>query len=165
MKKVLFFFLMLMLGSTWIACNSTDKKSTNNEDDLESEEAIRKMEEEEIGKQQGLSRSDSVLIQAYKDDKTTISIDDLNKNISYSAMAKILYINGNQKLAAVLGIMSKGMGEIIIQKEGGKAIKLPQTKANGLFATYSDGKTTVETKEDELILNIDGKTETYKKIQ
>lgn len=167
MKRVIIYSLILILGTTWMACNNGDKENTGNDIDHESEEAIKKMAEEEVGKQQNLSHSDSVTIQAYKEDKTTISIYDLDqKDTTFASMAKILYKNqSNEKLAAVLGIRTNANGVVIIQKEGGKAIKLPQTKANGVNAVYSDGKTTVETKGDQLILILDGKAEAYSKIQ
>lgn len=167
MKRVFIYSLILIIGSTWMACNNSDKENSGNDVDQESEEAIKQMAEEEIGKQQGISKSDSILIEAYKEDKTTITLDDLDEKAGiFDSMAKVLYKNTeNVKLAAVIGFRSKGNGEIIIQKEGGKPIKLAQTKANGMDAVYGNGNTTVETQGNKLILKIDGKTENFEKIQ
>ena len=168
MRRNLMIFLSCLLIFSWAACKSSDKEKTDEPKDTESQEAIEKMMREEAAKDEG-RKSDSVLINAYEQDKTTISVNDLNmKDTSFASMAKILYKGANNdKIAVVFGLRNYGkMGEAILQKEGGKAIKLPQTKIlNNYEGLFSDGHTSIETKGNELIVKGDGLSGNYTKIQ
>lgn len=149
------------------ACNSTDEKSDEQTVDKESIDAINEMMAHQAGTTE-YSEKDKLVIDAYEKDKTTISLKDLDlKDTTYSMMAKILYMDENGgKLAVVYGKRKNKMGQAILQKEGGEAIRLPQTKeTNEGDGVYSNGNTTITTQGAVLTLEAKGKKEIYKRIE
>lgn len=166
MKKniLLAFFAILLFG--WVACKSEDKPAI----DQESEDAIKEMLDHEAEQNKRRFDADSALIRAYKEDKTTISVEDIDyKDTTYSARLKNLYKNDkNEKMAAVFGLKSKGrLGVVVIQKEGEKSERLPQTKFfnDGKDAEFSNGSTKLTTNGDNITISKNGESSTFSRIK
>ena len=162
------FFLAVFFSVAITACNSTDQNGNEQQEiDKESLEAINEMMAHQAGTE-NYSETDRMVIDAYEKDKTTISINDLDlKDTTYTMMAKILYMDENGgNLAVVYGKRRDKMGTAILQKEGGDAIKLPQTKGTETGdGVYSNGSTTITTQGTVLTLESNGKKEIYKRIE
>lgn len=161
----------MVVAGTFVACNSTDKKAEDKPSvDQESEAAIEDMLAQEMGKSENwMTKKDSMIMQAYKEDKTTISINDLDKSdTTLSMQLKNLYrgLNG-ERLAVVYGLRKEGkMGTAILQFEGKELIKLPQTKqVNVTDMVFSDGSTTLETKGADITIKSGGKATSFKAVQ
>lgn len=168
MKKITIFALLSVIVAFSVSCKSNDKPKEDIGVDQESLKAIDEMLDHDAGRETNMSKSDSLVAQAYRDDKTTITIDDLGKkDTTYTSMAKNLYLDENHnKLAVVFGMRAKGkMGLAIAQEEGGQPIRLPQTKdlenGNGVF---SNGSVSISSDGPIITVTRNGKTVTYKRI-
>lgn len=167
MKRILSCIAIVSVVVMFASCGSNDTKSKEQQVDQESVAAINEMLAHQAG-QEEYSEEAKLIIKAYEEDKTTISIKDLDmKDTTYATMAKILYIDEKGgKLAVVYGLRREKMGIAILQKEGGEAIRLPQTKSLAIDNNvYSNGTTTITTNGAVLTLESKGKKETYKKIE
>lgn len=166
---LLLLFVALSLG--FVACKSNDSKTNETKaPDMEAESAIEDMLAQEQSKTaNNWSRSDSAIINAYKEDKTKITINDLGRDdTTYSMMVKNLYRSAsNEKYALVIGLRkNKKMGLVIVQKEGEEALKLPQTKdIDGVNMVFAEGNNTLELNGTEAILHKGGKTVNLKIVQ
>lgn len=101
---------------------------------------------------------DSTIIDAYINDKTTITINDIDPNDrSYTTRTKTLYKPGpdGKPMAIVYGFKDDGQkGMAVLQKEGEKPIILKEKENVNGVRVYTDGKITVQ-KADEFVF-IDG---------
>ncbi len=175
MKRIIKIGLLLMLsGILIVSCKSSDKENQDeNAIDMESEAAIREMFVQDSIKNAEMHSKDTgfskEMQQAIKDDKTTITVYDLdNSDASYMMMVKLLYkAKDNEKLAVVYGMKGGGkMGTAIVQKEGGKPVTLPQTKFldGGKNYVFTDGTNTIETKDNVINVTLNGKKTSYTRI-
>jgi len=175
MKQIIRVGLFLMLvGVLIVSCKSSDKENQEEKGpDIESDEAIREMLIQDSIKNAEMHSKDSgfskEMQQAIKDDKTTITVYDLdNKDASYTMMVKLLYkTKDKQKLAVVYGMKTGGkMGTAIVQKEGEKPVTLPQTKFvdGGKNYVFTDGTNILETKDNVIDVTLNGKKTSYSRI-
>lgn len=126
---------VLLFALIIVSCNNSDQKS-GEDDQLESEVT-------EVARSK-----DSTVIEAYGNDKSVITINDIDpKDASYSTRTKTLYesVNGGTKLAVVYGYKSDDSpGIAIVQRNAEAPVKLPQTKSTGVNqAEYSNGAATL----------------------
>jgi hypothetical protein len=164
----------MLSGIFIVSCKSSDKENQDeNAPDIESDAAIRDMLSQDSIRNAQMQRKDTgfskEMQQAIKDDKTTINVYDIdNSDASYSTFVKLLYkTKDNEKLAVVYGMKLGGkMGTAIVQNEGGKPVKLPQTKfvENGRNFVFSDGTNTLETKDNVILVTLNGKKTSYTRI-
>lgn len=123
-----------LLFSLFIAsCNSTNEKAVEEADLEEGTEQV-----------DNAVRKDSIVMDAFANDKSTITIKDIDLNdTTYSTRSKTLYssVNTGRKLAVVYGYKKDDSpGIAIIQRDTEAAIKLPQTKSTGINQVeYSNG--------------------------
>jgi len=166
MKKV-GIFCFVIVASLLFSCKGEDEKSAsliNPEDDA----AVQEMLDMEREKKQTLSESDLRVIEAFKTDKTTVTALDIDsKDTSFTARLKKLYVNDkNERLAAVFGLKRPGqMGLVIVQKEGGEAVTIPQTGEGESSYTFSKGQNSLVDNGEQITVKINGKTEKYRLIK
>lgn len=157
MTKSALFCICSSLALLILSCGSNDQQPQQGEVNME-----------EIGKY--YEPKDSVVVDAYMNDKSSISINDIDPNdASYSTRSKFLYesIAGGTKLAVVYGFKSDNSpGVAIIQRNMEKPIKLPQTKSTGINqAEYSDGVVRLVRDEHFVFLHDDSGTEQFEEIK
>lgn len=96
----------------------------------------------------GHDAKDTSVIAAYLEDKSIISINDIDpKDTSYSTRTKVLYKPGadGKSLAVVYGFKNgdkKGMA--VMQRPGEKPLTLKETQKDGDVRTYSNGTITLQ---------------------
>ena len=133
MKKSLLFSVGLIFTLFVVSCNSTREQIVE-EDGLE----------EGTEQVNHAVRQDSIVMDAFANDKSTISINDIDpKDTTYSTRSKTLYtsVSTGRKLAVVYGYKKDDSpGIAIIQRDTEVAVKLPQTKSSGINeGEYSNG--------------------------
>lgn len=133
MKKSLLFSVGLIFTLFVVSCNSPSEQIVE-EDGLE----------EGAEQVNHAVRQDSIVMDAFANDKSTISIKDIDpKDTTYSTRSKTLYasVSTGRKLAVVYGYKKDdSAGIAIIQRDTEAAVKLPQTKSSGINqGEYSNG--------------------------
>lgn len=159
MKKNIVLGVGLIFSLLVVSCNSTDETAVE-EADLEqgTEQADTHL------------RQDSIVMQAFADDKSTITINDIDPNdTTYSTRSKTLYssVNTGRKLAVVYGYKKDDSpGLAIIQRDNEAALKLPQTKSTGINqAEYSNGTVRLVRDKTTVFLHDASDSEQYDEIR
>lgn len=141
-KSGLFLFSGLLLMS---ACNSGNEDTNSSDAGKYTREISDTANVAAI--MQGFDAKDTTVIGAYLDDRSTITVDDIDpEDKTYTARTKILYTAGadNKKLAVVYGLKVEGKGMAVMQKVGEKPIRLKEEKTENDVTIYTDGKTKLE---------------------
>ncbi|MGN7787496.1 hypothetical protein ACTJIJ_23380 [Niabella sp. 22666] len=142
MNKMIRSFTPMLLVSL-IACNNNAGEKESSKFEREIGDSIVK---EAIV--QGYDAKDTGVINAYLNDRSTITINDIDPgDKSYSTRAKILYkSNADPKiLAVVFGYKNDDKpGMAVMQKTGEKPIVLKEGKRDGDVRVYSNGEITLQ---------------------
>lgn len=169
MKKVIIFSFVIAVIAM-VSCKGSDKEKKSNQE-MESivEEQMR---QDSIDAAQS---ADSALIAAVREDKSTITVNDLAPagDTSFAVRTKKFYkndANPEEKLVAVYGIKTGNrLGVVVVQIEGEKnSYKLPQTERkenDDMVGVYTDGSVILKQKNTKVILTINNKTTAYTQIQ
>lgn len=141
-KSGLFLFSGLLLIT---ACNSGNENTGSSDADKYTRKISDTANVAAI--MQGFDAKDTAIIGASLDDRSTITIEDIDPDDrSYTARTKVLYNAGpdGKKLVVVYGMKAKGKGMAVMQKVGEKPIRLKEEKKENDVTTYTDGKTKLE---------------------
>lgn len=103
----------------------------------------------------GFDAKDTSVIGAYLEDRSTITINDIDpKDTTYSTRSKVLY-NGpkGEKLAVVYGLKAEGKGMAVVQKIGEKPVFLREGSRKDDVITYTDGEFKLEKSGDFVFID------------
>ncbi|MCH5718091.1 hypothetical protein [Niabella hibiscisoli] len=148
-KLTLILFSVLSLAI--LGCNNDDKKNdtetyTREVSDTANVAAI----------MHGFDAKDTTVIGAYLEDKSTITINDIDpKDTTYSTRSKVLYKAGpdGKALAIVYGYKTNGKGMAVVQKVGEKPFTLKEGEMEGNIRNYSDGTNRLQKADQFAFLN------------
>ncbi|GEM_PF-6842543 len=148
-KLTLFLFSVLSLSV--VSCKDEDKSNdagnyTREISDTANVAAI----------MHGFEAKDTAVIGAFLDDKSTITINDVDpKDTSYTTRSKVLYKVGpdGKSLAIVYGYKTNGKGIAVVQIVGEKPFTLKEGEMDGTVRNYSDGKNRLQKADQFAFLN------------
>lgn len=163
MKKV-YLILGLLAAMTIQSCGNSDSAATTAEETTD-EPAEQVASPSEAGQNKS---SDARVIEAYVNDKSGISIADLDsKDSNFTTRSKALYQSdeNGKKLAVVYGFRSTPNGVAIIEIEGEKPVTLKQVEtAPGAQYEFTNGSVTLKRINKAVQLNENGEVVTYKEL-
>ena len=159
MKKNILILVTIVSTTVFFSCNSEEKK---HEFTASEKELV----------QEYYEAKDSNVVNAYLDDKSTISSEDIPKDTTISARTKTLYTGtgNNEKLAIVRGFKAKEgeLGMAIYQIDTKEPVTLQEVKsADSKVAEFvtKDGKIKLQISGDFAFVQQNGGSVQYERIK